>query len=141
MVKSGNIKVDLRSGAALPQERTRTRTRTRAGHFEHFPASVCAFFRVLFCVLLFAASMPFSDVVLPCLLTGAACFVRVWICVFLLFRAFCKCICLRFESFLPNMYVFFAATDRKRRVGVFLWRLGSFRAEYIIYYTMRTVIV
>lgn len=28
MVKSGNIKVNLRSGAALPQERTRTHTRT-----------------------------------------------------------------------------------------------------------------
>lgn len=44
VVKSGNIKVDLRSGAALPQERTRTHARTRAGHFEHFPrVSVCAF--------------------------------------------------------------------------------------------------
>lgn len=44
MVKNGNIKVDLRSGAAVFQERTRTRTRTRIGHFEHFPrASVCAF--------------------------------------------------------------------------------------------------
>ena len=44
MVKSGNIKVDLRSGAAVSQERTRTHARTRAGHFEHFPASVCAAF-------------------------------------------------------------------------------------------------
>lgn len=65
MVKSGNIKVDLRSGAAALQERTRTRIRTRNRILLTFPLFLCVLFRVL----LFAASMPLHDVVLPCLLT------------------------------------------------------------------------
>ena len=72
---------------------------------------------------------------------GVARFVGVWWCGVLFFHAFCKCLYLRFEPFLPNMYVFFAATDRKRRAGGFLWRLRAFQTEYIIYNTMRTVIV
>lgn len=117
VVKSGNIKVNLRSGVALLQERTRTHARTKNRILSTFPRfCVCCF-----CVLLFAAFMPFSDVVLPCLLTVWACFVGGWWCGVLL----CKCLYLLFETFLPNMYVFFAATDKQRRTGGFLWRLGG----------------
>ena len=84
MVKIGNIKVDLRSGAAALQERTRTHAHARIGFYIHFPACCVCFFRVL----LFAASTAFSDVVLPCLLTVWACCGGVWsvfFCFFMLF--------------------------------------------------------
>lgn len=80
VVKSGNIKVDLRSGAAASQERTRTHARTSNRILYTFPCLLCVLFRVL----LFAVPMPFSDVVLPCFLTvwcvlpvcgGVVCFV------------------------------------------------------------------
>ena len=84
---------------------------------------------MLFRVRLFAASMPFSDVVLPCLLTVWACRVGFASASCFVFSNFCKYLYLYFEPFLPNMYVFFAATDRKRRAGGFLWRLGTFQGR------------
>ena len=54
------------------------------GHFELFPVFLCVLFRVLFR----AASLPFSDVILPRLLTVCACFVGVWWCGVLIFLLF-----------------------------------------------------
>lgn len=44
MVKSGNIKVDLRSGVALLQERTRTHARTSNRILYKFPCLLCVLF-------------------------------------------------------------------------------------------------
>ena len=99
MVKIGNIKVDLRSGAAALQERTRTHAHARMGFYIHSPVFLC----VLFCVLLFAASMPFPDVVLPCLLTLWRRVVVVSLLCCAVFHAFCKCLYLRFEPFSAKM--------------------------------------
>ena len=84
VVKSGNIKVNLRSGAAVSQERTRTHAYARIGFYIHCPVFLC----VLFPCASLCRFMTFSDVVLPCLLTLWACRGGVWICVFPLFMLF-----------------------------------------------------
>ena len=76
MVKIGNIKVDLRSGAAALQERTRTHAYARIGFYIHSPVFLC----VLFPCASLCRFMTFSDVVLPCLLT-------LW--VFVVVRGLC----------------------------------------------------
>ena len=70
VVKSGNIKVNSRSGVAVSQERTRTHIRTRSRILSTFPCFCVCFFRAASLCCFYAVS---SDVVLPCLLTLWAC--------------------------------------------------------------------
>ena len=99
MVKIGNIKVDLRSGAAALQERTRTHAHARIGFYIHSPVFLC----VLFPCASLCRFMTFSDVVLPCLLTAWRRVVVVSLLCCAVFHAFCKCLYLRFEPFSAKM--------------------------------------